>query len=136
MVGVAFAVLIGATVGRKPHTGEVEKPTVKAPKAPRQKRQTTAPQPVTPSVTAAPVVTQPAQPAPDLPHQEDARVNLNTATVEQLYQIKYFTEAMAQEVYAYRTQNGAIRSLDELAVLPGFGATRLQQIAPYVTLGN
>lgn len=52
-------------------------------------------------------------------------VNINTATVSTLSQLKGIGEKRAQAIIAYRQQHGKFTSLDELAKVPGIGQKRL-----------
>ena len=57
-------------------------------------------------------------------------VNLNTATSEQLQQIKGIGPATADKIIAARPY----RSVDELLKIPGIGPKKLKAIAPYVKI--
>ncbi|MGN0202913.1 MAG: helix-hairpin-helix domain-containing protein [Coprococcus sp.] len=49
----------------------------------------------------------------------DGRVNINTATVEQLQTLPGIGEAKANAIIAYRDANGAFASVEELREVPG-----------------
>ncbi len=50
------------------------------------------------------------------------QVNINTATAEQIAtELKGIGDAKAQAIVAYRTQNGAFSSADDLAMVKGIG---------------
>lgn len=50
------------------------------------------------------------------------QVNINTATAEQIAtELKGVGNSKAQAIVAYRTQNGAFNSVDDLAMVKGIG---------------
>jgi len=50
------------------------------------------------------------------------QVNINTATAEQIAtELKGVGDSKAQAIVAYRTQNGAFNSVDDLAMVKGIG---------------
>ncbi|MCW8904567.1 ComEA family DNA-binding protein [Sedimenticola sp.] len=50
------------------------------------------------------------------------QVNINTATAEQIAtELKGVGDSKAQAIVAYRTQNGAFKTADELAMVKGIG---------------
>jgi competence protein ComEA len=55
------------------------------------------------------------------PDQAPAKVDLNTATVDQLQAIKGIGKSRALEIARYRDKNGPFMSLDELARVPHMG---------------
>ncbi len=59
---------------------------------------------------------------------EENKVNLNTATVEQLITIKGIGEKTADKIIDYRTKNGAFTSIDELVNVKGIGEKKLEKI--------
>src|SRR3990167_1893532 len=48
------------------------------------------------------------------------RINLNTATVKDLMQIKGINAYKAKSIIAYREKNGNFKSIDDLAKVKGF----------------
>lgn len=49
------------------------------------------------------------------------KVNINTATAEQLQQLHGVGEKKAQEILEYRRQHGRFKSIEELTNVKGFG---------------
>ncbi|MHB2017067.1 MAG: helix-hairpin-helix domain-containing protein [Candidatus Xenobia bacterium] len=49
----------------------------------------------------------------------DSRVDVNTATADDLAQVPGLSDALAQRIVEYRTRYGALRTLDELRQIPG-----------------
>lgn len=78
-------------------------------------------QAVTSSAQAKPVATQPTQ-----------RVNLNTATQAELDALPGISTKLAKRIVAAR-QEHPIRSLDDLAQIPGVSAKRLKRLEAQVT---
>lgn len=62
------------------------------------------------------------------------KVDVNTATVEQLIEIKGIGEVLAQRIIAYRQANGGFKSLDELDNVKGVGGKKLEKLLPYLAL--
>ncbi len=62
------------------------------------------------------------------------KININTATVEQLSSLIYIDFNLAREIVSYRETNGAFSSLDELKELTSIPADRIERIKLYLTL--
>jgi competence protein ComEA len=62
------------------------------------------------------------------------KINLNTATVEQLDALDGIGPTMAQKILAYRQQHGGFRSVGELDQVPGIGEKRLAALKDLVTV--
>jgi competence protein ComEA len=60
-------------------------------------------------------------------------IRLNTATVDELQGIPGVGPVTAQQIVAFREQNGPFRSVDELDAVPGIGPKRLEQLRELVT---
>lgn len=70
--------------------------------------------------------------APALPA---GKINLNTATAQQLSDgLKGVGDALAQRIVAYREQHGRFRSVDELKNVSGIGEKKLESIRSNVTV--
>lgn len=61
-------------------------------------------------------------------------VNINTATANQLMQIKGIGEVLAQRIIDFRTTNGNFKALEELMLIKGIGEATFEKIKPYVSL--
>jgi len=60
------------------------------------------------------------------------KLNINTASAEQLESLPGVGPVTARAIIEYRQQNGGFRSVDELIEVRGIGPKRLEQIRPYV----
>ncbi|GGY31696.1 competence protein ComEA [Bacterioplanes sanyensis] len=60
------------------------------------------------------------------PDAQPQAININTATVEQLAQLKGIGEAKAQAIVAYRQANGKFSSPEDLTKVKGIGPSTLQ----------
>lgn len=64
-------------------------------------------------------------------------VNINSATAEQIAtELKGIGSAKAQAIVAYRTQNGAFKSADELAMVKGIGEKTIAANREYILIGD
>lgn len=63
-----------------------------------------------------------------------AKVNINTASVEELSALLYINRDLAREIVAHREGNGAFSTLDELRSVKTFPKERIDRIKLYLTL--
>lgn len=63
------------------------------------------------------------------------RLNINTASAQQLEELPYIGESRARAIVTYRQQHGPFRNLDELVKVADIGEKSLEAIRPYLTLG-
>ena len=68
--------------------------------------------------------------------QQGAKLDLNTATAEELMTLPGIGEVLAGRIVAYRAAHGSFSSIDELAQEAGIGEKRIDDIRDYVTLGG
>ena len=71
-----------------------------------------------------------SQPAPD------TKVNLNTASAEQLTALPGVGEKLAARIVEYRQKAGAFKSIQELMNVKGVGEKNLARIQAHLTLGD
>lgn len=65
-----------------------------------------------------------------------ARVNINTASVEQLVEVPGIGPALAARIVEHRQKAGAFKSLQELMNVKGIGERSFQKLQPYLTAGE
>lgn len=90
------------------------------------------------NVNAAPVQISAVAPSPlptDTTHAGE-RININTATAQQLEQLPGVGPSLAQRIIDYRDANGPFTSVGELINISGIGAGRLEDILDLITIGG
>ncbi len=65
-----------------------------------------------------------------------ARININTATAEELETLPRIGPTLAQRIVDYRTEHGPFQTVDDLVQVKGIGAALLETLRPYVTVGE
>lgn len=58
-----------------------------------------------------------------------ASININTATAQELQQVKGIGPKTAEKIVAYRTEHGQFSNLDDLCNINGIGAKSLSKMA-------
>lgn len=66
----------------------------------------------------------------------DLRINLNTATVDDLTQLAGIGETTAKNIIAYREKIGQYTFLEQLLDVGGIGETKLKNWSPYLILSD
>ena len=61
-------------------------------------------------------------------HAAGEQININTATIEQLSEIRGIGPAIAQRIVEYRQENGGFSSVDEIVNVRGIGPKTLENI--------
>ena len=85
-------------------------------------------------MTAIPVLLA-ALLAMQVPAEAAGQGNVNTATAEQLQEVKGIGAKTAAAIVAYREEHGAFGSVDELVNVKGIGAKTLKKIRPHLSVG-
>ena len=64
------------------------------------------------------------------------KVNLNTATVEQLTTVPGVGPTLAARIVEQRQKSGSFKSVQEILTVKGIGEKNLVKIQPYLTVGE
>ncbi len=65
--------------------------------------------------------------------QDVAKININTATAEQLETLPVVGTTLAKRFVEYRQQHGTFRQVEDLLLVSGIGDATLEKISPYIT---
>ncbi|MGN0479313.1 MAG: ComEA family DNA-binding protein [Hominenteromicrobium sp.] len=63
---------------------------------------------------------------------ETDRININTASAEDLMELPGIGTVLAARILAYREENGAFHDIGELQEVEGIGSTLLEKLKPYI----
>lgn len=65
---------------------------------------------------------------------EVEKVNINTATVEQLSTLAYISTALGTKIVDYRVENGPFMAIEDIMNVSGIGRATYEKIRDYITL--
>ncbi len=68
-------------------------------------------------------------------HVNAGRININTASVEELDALPSIGPTTAQAIVDYRLQHGPFQSIEDIKNVPGIGPATYEQIQNYITVG-
>ena len=68
------------------------------------------------------------------PEAPSGRININTATIEELDTLPGIGPAKAQAIVEYRTAHGPFRTVDELVLVDGISPAMLERLRPLITV--
>lgn len=114
----------GFFIGRNMNHGNVE--------LSRLQEQTAAPSVAVPVPTGDPAASQPS--AIPGPGHSNSKLNINTATKEQLMQLPGIGETLAQSIIHFRNNNGDFQNTADLLLVEGIGEKRLDAIIDLITV--
>ncbi len=70
------------------------------------------------------------------PETESMKVDINTATAEELQVLPGIGEKRAADIIAYRAQHGPFRIPEDITKVGGIGEGTLEELLPYITAGG
>ena len=68
--------------------------------------------------------------------QVDGKININTADLYTLTQLKGIAEGYAKAIIEYRTANGPFYKIEDIMKVEGIGAKRFEDIKDVITTGD
>ncbi len=63
-----------------------------------------------------------------------SKININTATADELESLPSIGTSIAKRIIKYRTQNGKFTDINEMKEVSGIGEAKFKIIAPLITL--
>lgn len=67
---------------------------------------------------------------------KNGKLNINSASVEDLMLLPGIGESLAQRIVEYRRINGQFTSINALLDIKGIGSTNFERISSYITVGG
>ena len=71
-----------------------------------------------------------------LSQSQTDKLNINTATLQQLEALPEIGPKVAESIIQYRNEHGTFETIGQLLDVPGIGEKTLETIAPYITAGG
>ncbi len=66
----------------------------------------------------------------------DGKININTATIEQLDMLPGIGGVIAQRIIDYRDKNGPFAAIEDIMKVSGIGEKKFEQIKDYIKVGD
>ena len=90
--------------------------------------------PIQTTVLNTPGTSQSSTPASSVPSQ--GKVNINTATLEELMTLEGIGQTYAQRIIDYREANGPFTDIKQIKNVSGIGDKRYEAIKDFITIGD
>ena len=87
------------------------------------------------SLIAVPAMAEASPAAPELATAQ-GKVNLNTASAEQLTLLPRVGPALAERILEFRKENGPFKKPEDLMLVRGIGERSYELLAPYVSVSG
>ena len=68
----------------------------------------------------------------EIVQNNDGKINLNTATEQQLMLLPGVGETTAQKIIQYRTDNNGFTTIEDIMNVSGIGEKKFEQMKPYI----
>ena len=65
---------------------------------------------------------------------QQEKININTASKDDLLSLPYIGDVKAQAIIDYRTANGPFATVDDLVNVKGIGPKTLEKLRPFITV--
>ena len=63
---------------------------------------------------------------------EEQRININTASADELMTLEGIGETLAERIIEYRELNGRFESIYDLTMIEGISDSRIEKLKPYI----